>query len=120
MVLLFGHFITRIDEMAEHLGTIELMVLLAVLRLREEAYGVPIAREISSHTGRDVLLGSIYAALARLEQKGLVVSRLGEPAAERGGRAKRYFRVTAVGRREAVQLRRAVLSLSHGVLGASA
>ena len=106
--------------MAEHLGTTELMVLLAILRLREEAYGVPIAREISSHSGKDVLLGSIYAALARLERKGLVASRLGEPSAERGGRAKRYFRVTAAGRREAVQIRGAVLSLSQGVQRAPA
>jgi DNA-binding PadR family transcriptional regulator len=116
----FINFITRIDEMSTHLGTTELMALLAVLRLRDEAYGVSIAREIRSHTGKDVLLASIYAALARLEQKGLIVSKLGEPAAERGGRAKRYFRITAAGRREAVQLRRAVLSLSHGVAGAPA
>jgi DNA-binding PadR family transcriptional regulator len=120
MALRSLYFITTIDEMAAQLGTTELMALLAVLRLRDDAYGVPIAREISSHTGKDVLLGSIYAALARLEQKGLVVSRLGEPAAERGGRARRYFRVTAAGRREAVQLRGAVLSLSQGVLGAPA
>jgi DNA-binding PadR family transcriptional regulator len=106
--------------MAEHLGTTELLALLAVLRLRDEAYGVSIAHEIGSHTGKDVLLASVYAALSRLEQKGLVVSRLGDPSAERGGRAKRYFRVTAAGRREAVQLRRAVLSLAQGVLGASA
>jgi DNA-binding PadR family transcriptional regulator len=115
----FINFITRIDEMSAHLGTTELMALLAVLRLRDEAYGVSIAREISSHTGRDVLLASIYAALSRLEQKGLVVSRLGEPAAERGGRAKRYFRVTAAGRREAVQLRTAVLRLSRSLVGSS-
>ncbi len=87
--------------MREHgyLGEFELMVLLAVLRLGEDAYGVPLARELAERRGRLVSAGSVYAALERLEIKGLVSSRLGEATAARGGRAKRYFRVTEQGLR---------------------
>jgi PadR family transcriptional regulator PadR len=77
-----------------YLGEMELMVLLAVVRLGDEAYGVPISKELLILAGREVALGSIYAALDRLEQKGFVTSSLGDPTPERGGRAKRYFRVT--------------------------
>ena len=77
-----------------YLGEFELMVLLALMRLGDDAYGVPISLEIEQRTGREVALGSVYAALDRMEEKGLVASRVGDPTAERGGRAKRYFRVT--------------------------
>lgn len=87
------------------LGELELVVLLAVARLDEEAYGVPIARELQDQTGREVALGSMYAALDRLERKGYVTSTLGEPTPERGGRAKRYFRITSTGL-EALKLTR--------------
>jgi PadR family transcriptional regulator PadR len=80
-----------------HLGEYELFVLLAVLALGEKAYGVPIARELEARRGGEVSIGSIYAVLDRLEAKGLVVSTLGDPTPERGGRAKRYFRVTEAG-----------------------
>ena len=73
------------------------MVLLAVIRIGEDAYGVPIARELESASGREVGIGSVYAALERLEDKGLVISSVGNPTPERGGRAKQYFRVTAKG-----------------------
>jgi PadR family transcriptional regulator, regulatory protein PadR len=86
------------------LGEFELMVLLALLRLAENAYGVPIAREIENSIGREVGIGSVYAALERLEKKGLVSSRVGEPTPQRGGRAKRYFQVTNAG---LAQVRRA-------------
>jgi hypothetical protein len=69
----------------EHLGNLELMVLLALLRVQRGAYGVPISREIAEQTGREVAIGSVYAALERLERKGMVSSALGEPSAERGG-----------------------------------
>ena len=97
------------------LGPVEMMALLAVLQLGDDAYGVPIAHAISEATGRDVLLGSIYVTLERLERRGLLVSRLGDPTAERGGRAKRYFRVTAKGVKEARATQRAVAHLSRGV-----
>src|SRR6185312_7379493 len=81
----------------EFLGQHELMVMLAVLRLGREAYGVPIAAEIAQRTGREMLQGSVYAILERLESKGFVTSRLGEATLQRGGRAKRYFALTAEG-----------------------
>ena len=99
----------------ETLGYFELMVVLAVLRVGEDAYGVPIAQELEENTGRDVLLGSVYAALERLEAKGLIDSTLGAPTAERGGRAKRYFRVTSRGLREVRETRRALTKLWRGL-----
>ncbi len=71
----------------EFLGGFELLVLLAVIRLGDEAYGVPIADAIEESSGREVALGSVYITLDRLEAKGIVSSRLGEPTPERGGRA---------------------------------
>ena len=90
MLLQLVDIFAYIDEMRkrDYLGSCELMVLLAVLRVGDEAYGVPIAREMEETTGKDVALGSIYAALERLEEKGLIGSKLGEPTAERGGKAK--------------------------------
>ena len=73
--------------------------MLAVIRLGNAAYGVPISRAIEESTNREVLVGSVYATLERLEEKGLVASEVGEPTPERGGRAKRYFRIEAPGRR---------------------
>ena len=89
------------------------MVMLAVVRLREDAYGVPISKAIEESTGREVLVGSIYAALERLEAKGFVRSKVGEATAARGGQAKRYFRITEKGI-EQVRERRALRSLSCG------
>ena len=81
------------------LGRFEEYVLLALVRLRENAYGVTVRREIADRTGRDVSFGAVYTTLERLERKGYVSSRVGEPTPERGGRAKRYFRIEAPGRR---------------------
>lgn len=81
----------------DYLGEFEHLVLLALLRLGDQAYGVTVRREIAERAERDVSLGAIYATLGRLESKGFVRSRVGEPTAERGGRAKRHFRVTAKG-----------------------
>lgn len=89
----------------------ELMILLAILRLRDEVYAVPIAHEIESTAGRRVLLPAVYAALERLEGRGLLASALGQPTPERGGRAKRYFRVTASGLRAVKETRRALVAL---------
>ena len=83
----------------EPLGDLEQIVLLAVLQSGDEAYGVPVQREVRLRARRDLTLGTIYKALSRLEAKGLVGSRVGEPTSERGGRAKRYYSVTAAGRR---------------------
>jgi DNA-binding PadR family transcriptional regulator len=94
-----------------YLGDLELMVLLGLVRLGEDAYGVPIAEELREIAGREVALGSIYAALERLERKQFVTSTLGEPTPERGGRAKRYFRITAKGRRALETTRTALVRL---------
>jgi PadR family transcriptional regulator PadR len=98
-----------------YLGEMELMVLLAVVRLEDNAYGVPISKELLDLAGRDVALGSIYAALDRLERKGCVTSLLGDPTPERGGRAKRYFRVTPAGLRAMRMTRTALISLWSGI-----
>jgi DNA-binding PadR family transcriptional regulator len=94
-----------------YLGEFELMILLAVLHLGDEAYGVPISRELERHRGRDVAVGSVYAALERLESKGLVGSTLGDPTPERGGKAKRYFRITKEGLRQVHETRRVLTEL---------
>jgi len=93
------------------IGDVELLVLLALIRLGPEAYGVPIAREIEARGKRTLALGSVYAALERLGEKGLVTSRLGEATQERGGRAKRYFQVTAKGLREARSTRQSLIGM---------
>lgn len=97
------------------LGSFELMVLLAVVGLDDDAYGVTILRALEARTGRDVGVGSVYATLERLEAKGLVGSRLGDPTPERGGRAKRYFRATPGGVREARSARETLSLLWQGL-----
>jgi DNA-binding PadR family transcriptional regulator len=99
----------------DYLTDFELMILLAILRIGEEAYGVPIAREIETTGGRSVVLGAVYAALDRLEKNGLVASSIGDPTPERGGRAKRFFRVTPAGVKAVRQTRRALTRLWTGV-----
>lgn len=83
----------------EHLGELEQIVLLAVVRLGDDAYGVPIRLEIEQRTGRNLTVGALYRTLDRLELKGYVTSWFGEPTSERGGRSKRYFKVRASGLR---------------------
>src|SRR5215204_7584711 len=77
-----------------YLGELEQIVLLAVMRLGQEAYAVPILEQIDEQTGRKIARGALYTALDRLEGKGCLRSRLGDPLPERGGRARRYFTVT--------------------------
>ena len=89
----------------------EIMILLAILRLGDEAYGVPVAREIEETTGRVVQLPAIYAALDRLEGQGLVSTRLGEATSQRGGRAKKYFSLTPAGLDSVRDTRRALTAL---------
>src|ERR1700682_5464847 len=97
----------------EFLGGFEFLVLLALIRLGDDAYGVPISEAIEESSGREVALGSVYITLELLEQKSPVAAKLGEPTAERGGRAKTYFHVTAKGLREVRQARRTLMSLWH-------
>ena len=101
------------------LGEFEQLVMLAVLRAGEEAYGVPIRRAIVDGSRRVVSLAAVYKTLTRLEEKGFVVARVGEPTPERGGRRKRYYTVTAAGRRALRQsvevLRRMARGLDLGL-----
>jgi PadR family transcriptional regulator, regulatory protein PadR len=100
-----------------HLRDFELMILLVVLRLGEDAYGVPIARELKVQGRREVSLASVYATLESLQEKGLVSSVLADPTPERGGRAKRYFSVTAHGLRKVRETQRLLVRLWRGVPG---
>jgi DNA-binding PadR family transcriptional regulator len=112
MVDAFNFFaIIELMKSRGYLGEFELMLLLAVLHLGDEAYGVPISRELERHRGRSVSVGSVYAALERLEGKGLVTSTLGDPTPERGGKAKRYFRMTKEGLRQVHETRRVLTRL---------
>jgi PadR family transcriptional regulator PadR len=102
--------------MRDYLTDFELMILLSILRVGDEAYGVPVAREIEKTGGRSVVLATVYAALDRLEANGLVSSTLGDPTPERGGRAKRLFRVTPSGLKAVRQTRRALTRLWTGLV----
>jgi PadR family transcriptional regulator PadR len=105
--------------MATMLGELEQIVLLAVLRVGDAAYGVPVHQEIVRLAKRDLTLGTVYKTLSRLEDKGLVRSYEGEPTAQRGGRRRRYFSVTAVGRKSLeatfATLRRMAVGLDVGL-----
>lgn len=81
-----------------YLGEFEEVVLLIVAALGDDAYGVKITHEIIQQTGRSVRLNQVHASLHRLEEKGAIVSKMGDPTPERGGRRKRIFTVTAFGR----------------------
>lgn len=97
------------------LRDVELLVLLALIRLAPKAYGVPIAREIEARGKRSVALGTVYAALERLAEKGLVTSELGEATQERGGRAKRYFQITGEGLRAVRSTQQALIGMWQDV-----
>jgi DNA-binding PadR family transcriptional regulator len=114
---LWCHLFDIVEEMPKqsYLGEFELVVMLAVIRLGEGAYGVPVYREIEEQTGRGAAFGTVYATLDRLERKGLVRSDLGDPTPERGGRAKRYFRATAKGLRLVRQARQVLTKLWCGL-----
>jgi DNA-binding PadR family transcriptional regulator len=115
--LRIAHNFIIVEDMRkrEYLGQLELLVLMAVIRPAKDAYGVLISREIAEKSGREVALASVYAALERLEKKGFVSSRLGEPTAERGGRARTYFKPTAAGVKEAREAHETLLRLSGGL-----
>lgn len=97
------------------LGEFEQIVLLAILRLENIAYGVTIRAEIAACTGREPAPGALYTALDRMEDKGFVRSWLGEATPQRGGRAKRYFAVTKAGRAALINAQRAYQRLLEGL-----
>lgn len=96
-------------------GELEQLVLLAVMQAGDDAYGVVVQTAIHRRARRDLTLGTIYKTLSRLETKGFVTSELGEPTAERGGRAKRYYHVTAAGRRSLQQQLSALRAMAAGL-----
>jgi DNA-binding PadR family transcriptional regulator len=97
------------------LGEFEQIVLLAILRLGNSAYGVSIRKEILERTGRTTSPGALYTTLDRLEEKGFVTVRLGNPTPERGGRSKRFFRVTPQGRAVVAAAQRSYQRLLQGI-----
>jgi PadR family transcriptional regulator, regulatory protein PadR len=101
----------------DSLAALEHIVLLAVMRLGSNAYGMTVRREIASETGRDISIGAVYATLGRLESKGFIKSHAGESTPERGGRAKRYFGMTADGQRVLRNTHDIILKMSAGLKG---
>ena len=102
--------------MGRALGEFEQLVMLALVEIEDDAYGASVGRAIEDRTGREVSAGAVYTALERLVRRGLVTDRVGEPTPERGGRRRRYYRLTAEG---AGTLRRAIAvirSMSDGLL----
>lgn len=87
------------------IGEFEEIVLLITALLEEDAYGVTITQEIEKQTARKVGFNTVHTTLQRLEEKGLIVSKMGGATAERGGRRKRYFRITALGSRTLRELK---------------
>lgn len=100
--------------MPAHLGEFEHLVLATALRLKE-GYGAQLVRELESRTGREVLGGALYATLDRLERKGYLTSRTGDPDPERGGRPKRFVEVTPEGVRVLAEQRAALLRVWDGL-----
>jgi PadR family transcriptional regulator PadR len=98
-----------------YLGELEQIVLLAMLRLGDEAYAVPVLAQIEAQTGRKLARGALYTALDRLETKGCLRSRVGEPLPERGGRARRYFTVTPAAVRALKASRLTLMRLWRGL-----
>jgi DNA-binding PadR family transcriptional regulator len=99
----------------DYLGEFEHMVMLALVRLEERAYGVTVRQEIELRTKREVSIGAVYATLDRLEGKGYVKSHYGQPTPDRGGRSKRFFRITARGLAAVNRTHTAFQSMASGL-----
>ena len=101
--------------MSENLGEFEQLVMFAVLRLDDDAYGASVRDELKGRAARDVSPGAIFTTLERLEGRGLVTSRYGDPTPERGGRRKRFYRLTAEGRRALARSFETVKRMARGL-----
>src|SRR5262245_37499982 len=101
--------------MSSPLGDFEQLVLLALLRLGPDDYGATIRREIDQQTGRELAISAVYTTLQRLEQKGLVRSRVGDPLPERGGRRRKHFELLPPGSRALKAAYDAFLGMTAGV-----
>lgn len=97
------------------LGDLEQLVMLALLRLGDDGFGAAVQREIAERAERDVTLGAVYTALARLEEKGYVQSRIGDPLPQRGGRRRRHYDVLPAGRTAIAEAWQAMRALSRGL-----
>ena len=98
-----------------NLGEFEQLILLAILRLHDDAYGVTIRAELADRAGRQVAPGALYTTLERLETKGLISSRMSDPTPQRGGRAKRHVTVTPAGRKALTRALQAYERLLDGL-----
>lgn len=101
--------------MRRHLGELEQVLLLALAQLGDEAYGTSIGRLIADRTGRVLSPGAIYTALDRLERRGLIVSRWGDPTPERGGKRKRHYRLRAAGVSAIRDAQRVLAQMARGL-----
>ncbi len=101
--------------MADSLGELEYLILIAIVRVGANAYGVPIVEELRKHTRRPVLRPSVYLALRRLEDKGFIRSRLGDPEPRRGGRARKFVELTGIARRHLRESNSTMKSLWQGI-----
>ncbi|MEL6868291.1 MAG: helix-turn-helix transcriptional regulator [Pseudomonadota bacterium] len=104
-------------KQAKSLGEFEILILAALIRLGDQAYGVAIRDEIESRSGRPVSIGALYPTLSRLEKKAYVTSSIGEPTAVRGGRAKRYYALTAHGVKQLEKSSHILFKMLHGLPG---
>lgn len=100
-----------------HLGEFEQLVLLALMRLGDNAYGVTVREELLSQGGREASLGTVYKTLERLQEKGCVSTRIGQPTAERGGRRKKFYRVEPLGARALERSLQALRRMAEGLDG---
>ena len=98
-----------------YLGEFEQIVLLAILRLGDDAYAIPVREEIERRTGRAVARGALYTALERLEAKGYLKSRMGDPTDDRGGKPRRYFTLTPLGMRALRTTHASLANLTRGL-----
>lgn len=101
--------------MPHTLGDFEQRILFALIRLGSDAYGVTIRREIEARTGRAISPGALYTALDRLEKRGLVASRLGDPTPERGGKRKRLYTLQPAGERALARVYESLRLMASGV-----
>jgi DNA-binding PadR family transcriptional regulator len=99
----------------EALGEFEYLIMLAVLRLGDNAYGMRVRQEIAARTERDVTIGAVYATLERLADKGLLSAAMSDPTPERGGRAKRWFKLTGAGMEAANRARQDMANMLEGL-----
>lgn len=99
----------------KNLGEFEQLIILAILRKDNDSYGAEISNTIEDFAGRDTNFGALYTTLSRLEKKGIVTSKIGEATAIRGGRAKKYFQVTAFGQNAVKRSVDTILNMAKGL-----